>query len=159
MGSVEIGEDIYAEVRKEGLLHKDVLLGTAIVDMYSKCGALDKAREVFEKLPVRDIVTWNALIAGYAQNGFGDEAVKCFKKMQDEGISPNVVTYICILKVCGFAVSLDVGRDLHAEIRKQGLMQKDVVLGTTLIDMYAECGSLWRCLTIMECNAESMWHQ
>ena len=53
---------------------------------------------------------------------------------------PNVLTYSCILKFCGNFVSLEVGEELHAEIREQGLLQKDVVLGTTLIEMYARHG-------------------
>ena len=61
----DVGEGIDVEVRKKGLLKKDILLGTAVVDMYVKCGAPKKAQEVFNELPIRDDLSWNALISGY----------------------------------------------------------------------------------------------
>ena len=75
VGSLEIVEEIHAEVRKQGLLQKDIVLGTTLLDMYAKCGALDKAREVFERLPGRDVVSWNALISGYDRHGLGEDAL------------------------------------------------------------------------------------
>ena len=142
MGSLEIGEDIAADVRKKGLFPKDIMLGNALVDMYSKCSALKKARDVFDQLPFRDVVSWNALISGYVKNGIGDEALKCFRQMQSAGITPDVVTYICIAKACGIVGSLDIGERIDADVRKQRLLEKDVVLGTALVDMYCRCGAL-----------------
>ena len=80
--SLQIGEEIDAEVRKQGLLQKDVVLGTALVNMYAKCGMLEKAQKLHDELHVRSIISWNALIAGYVKNGFGDEAVKCLSQMK-----------------------------------------------------------------------------
>eukprot|EP00250_Pteridium_aquilinum_P022499 c25392_g4_i3 orf=1-279(+) len=68
--------------------------------MYAKCGSLSKAQDVLEKLPSRDVVSWNALIAGYAQEGQGEQALNCFECMQREGIPPNAVTFLCVLNVC-----------------------------------------------------------
>jgi pentatricopeptide repeat protein len=140
--SLEIGEGIDTRIRKEGLLEKDVVLGTALVDMYSKCGALEKSRDAFERLRVRDVVSWNALIAGYAEYGLSGEALECFQRMQKEGVRPNSVTYISASKACGLARCLVVGEQIDAEVRKQGLLQKYVALGNTLVAMYAKCGAL-----------------
>ena len=74
---------------------------TTLLDMYAKCGALVKAQEVFDKLLERNVITWNALVAGYAQHDLGHEVLKHFEKMQSEGISPNTVTLVCILTACG----------------------------------------------------------
>ena len=151
VGSLEIGQDIDTEVRKKGLLQKDVVLGTALVGMYSKCGALEKAQEVLDQLPVRNVVTWSALISGYVQNGIGDKALKCFRWMQDSGVRPDAVMYACVLKACGIVGSLDTGEYIDADIRKQGgLWQKDVVLGNTLVDMYSKCGSLEKAQEVFE---------
>ena len=65
------------EVKKHGLLRKDIVLGTALVDMYAKCGSLSKAREVFDELPLHDAIAWNSLIAGYVEDGRGEEALNC----------------------------------------------------------------------------------
>ena len=149
-GSLEIGEGIHAQVEKQGLLHKDVVLGTILVNMFSKCGALEKATEVFEQLQLRDVVVWNALISGYVDRGLGNEALMFFQQMQDEGIRPDEVTYICILKACGIVGSLEIGDIIGAEVRKQGLLEKDVVLGTSLVDMYAKCGALEKAREVFE---------
>ena len=148
--SLEIGEGIAVEVRKQGLLEKDVVLGTSLVDMYAKCGDLDKAREVFEQLPVRNIVSWNALITGYVHHGLGNEALKFFRQMQDLGVIPNVITYICVLKACGIVGSIEIGKDIDAEVRKQGLLQKDAILTTTLVDMYFKCGAIGKAQEVFE---------
>ena len=150
IGSLDLGKDIDAEVRKQGLLQTDIAIGNTLVDMYSKCGALDKAKEVFQQLPMRDVVSWNALIAGYIQHGQGDEALGCFPKMQDEGVRPNLVTYVCILKACGAVKSLEMGVGIHREVRKQGLLKKEVVLGNALVDMYSKCGELKKSREVFE---------
>eukprot|EP00250_Pteridium_aquilinum_P022497 c25392_g4_i1 orf=1-234(+) len=77
--------------------------------MYAKCGSLSKAQDVLEKLPSRDVVSWNALISGYAQEGQGEQALNCFECMKRESIPPNGVTYACILKACGTIGAADKG--------------------------------------------------
>ena len=81
--------------------------------MYVKHGLLRKAQEVFEKLAVQDAVSWNALIAGYSQHGYCEEALNYFQQMQNEGISPNGITMISILKVYGSIGDYDKGKKLH----------------------------------------------
>ena len=144
VGDLEMGEDIVIEVRKQGLLHKDKVLRSTSVDMYVKCGALEKARETLEELPTRDVVSWTALVGGYVEHGFGEEALDCFVQMQNEGIHPNSVTYMCVLKACGIVGSLEIGEGISSDLRKRGLLQKDIVINTALIDMYAKCGALER---------------
>jgi pentatricopeptide repeat protein len=140
--SLEIGECISVEIQKRGLLKKDVVLGTTLVDMYAKCGMMQKAREVLEQLPMRDVVAWNALVSGYVKQGFGSEALECFRQMRREGISQNVVSYIYSLKACEIVGSLGIGEGIDVELRTQGLLREDVELGTALIGMYVKCGSL-----------------
>ena len=100
VGSLEIGEEVYEEIRKRGLLQKDVVLGNSLVDMYCKCGTLEKAQHVFDQLPVRNVGSWNALIAGFAQQGQCHEAIDCFERIQNRGVTPNSITFICLLKSC-----------------------------------------------------------
>ncbi|MCO5592863.1 hypothetical protein L7F22_046867 [Adiantum nelumboides] len=84
-----------------GRLKDDVVLGTALVDMYAKCGVLQKAQKVLEELPFRNVVSWNVLIAGYLKEGQDQEALGYLQQMQNEGLDPNAITYDCILKACG----------------------------------------------------------
>ena len=143
MGLIGMGEEIHIEVRNNGLIEKDILLGTTLVDMYAKMGMLEKAKEVFEEdLPIRNVVSWNAMVSGYTQHGHSEEALKCFRLMQYEGISPDVITFICMLKACGSMGSVAMGEEVHVKVKNQQLWKKDMVLGNALVDMYAKCGML-----------------
>ncbi|KAH7301556.1 hypothetical protein KP509_23G032000 [Ceratopteris richardii] len=137
-----VGEKIHNEVAAQGLLENDVVLGTSLVDMYAKCSALCKAKKIFEGLSVQNVISWNALIAGYALQGHGDQALACFEKMQNEGISPDTVTFLCMLKSCGSIGAVDKGEQIHDEITRQGLLKNNIELGNALVDMYAKCGAL-----------------
>ncbi|KAI5072782.1 hypothetical protein GOP47_0012888 [Adiantum capillus-veneris] len=142
MGNLEKGEEIHTRITKEASVHDEVAIGTALVDMYAKCGSLVKAQELFDKLPERNLISWTALITGYAQNGDGQEAIDCFKNMQLGGYYPNAVTFKCVLKACGSIGASEEGLKLHLQIAKEGLMESDLALGTALMDMYASCGML-----------------
>jgi pentatricopeptide repeat protein len=150
VGSQKVGEDIDIEIRKQGLLQNEYALGNALVDTYSKCNAMEKAHEVFKLLPMRDVVSWNALITGYVQNGLGREALECVRQMQEVGVRPDMITYVSILKACGIVGSLEIGQDIDAEVRKQGLLHKDVTVGNALVDMYSKCGSLEKAHAVFE---------
>ncbi|MCO5593128.1 hypothetical protein L7F22_047134 [Adiantum nelumboides] len=94
MGAVDKGEEIHNEISRQGLLKDNIVLGNALVGMYAKCGAVCQARAVLKELPSRNIISWSALIAGYSQNGQGQQALECYEQMQHEGISPDAVTYV-----------------------------------------------------------------
>lgn len=138
---LERGLEIHGEIARMGM-ERDVYISSVSVDMYAKCGSLGKAREVFNKLPVKNVVSWNALIAAYAKHGYGEEALKLFDQMQFEGITPDAVTILCSLKACGSVGAIERGKEIHAEIERKSLLQVDVAVGNTLVDMYVKCESL-----------------
>ena len=119
---------------------KNLFLGSTLVDMYAKCGLLARARQVFDKLPVQNTVSWNALITGYAQHGDGEEALNCFHQMQLRGVSPDAATFVSCLQACGSIGAIDKGLEIHDEIERQGWLDRDLV-GNTLVDMYAKCSA------------------
>ncbi|KAI5057046.1 hypothetical protein GOP47_0028864 [Adiantum capillus-veneris] len=141
-GAAEKGKEIHGEILRLGLLGKDTVLGNALVDMYGKCGALTKAQEVFDSLPDCNLVSWNALIAGYCQHGHGEEALTCFEQLKCSGLSPDYITYACILKACGSTGALEEGQEVHAEVARKALLGHGPVLGNALVDMYSKCGAL-----------------
>ena len=147
-GSIDMGKQIHDKIVNRGLLNSVVRNG--LVDMYSKCGLVAKAREIFEKLPIRDVVSWSALIAGYVQQGQAHEALKCFEQMQGDGLSPNSVTFICILNACRIIKDLDKGKQIHEEVVSRGLLEKDIGLGFALVDMYANCGLLAKAQEVID---------
>ena len=149
--NVDEGIEIHKEILRKGLLAKDVVLGTALVDMYAKCGAIVKAEQAFNELPVRNVISWNAVIAGCVQCGRSEDALNHFMQMKREGFYPDGITLSSILKACGSTCCIDMGKQIHDEILRHGVLDKDVVLGTALVDMYAKCGMLER--------AEEVFHK
>ncbi|KAI5076844.1 hypothetical protein GOP47_0008909 [Adiantum capillus-veneris] len=141
-GAVDKGKEIHARIVREDLLSANRLMGNALVDMYAKCGLLANAHKVFDELLVWDTVSWNAIIAGYCQHGYNEEALNCFERMQNEGLFPDAPTFARVLKVCGSIGAAEKGREIQLEIVRKGLLLKDLVLGTALVDMHAKCGEL-----------------
>eukprot|EP00250_Pteridium_aquilinum_P021939 c25267_g2_i1 orf=313-984(+) len=132
------GSQIHAEILESRLHEKNIFIGSTLVHMYARCGALAKARQVFEELPIQSVFSWTALITGYAQHGLGQEALDCFERMKCEGLSPDAITFACILKACGGIRSAQKGKKMHAEIIRRGLQGTSTVLGNALVDMYAK---------------------
>lgn len=142
IGDIDMGQEIHAELERQGLPERDHAISNVLVDMYIKCGWLALAHELFNKLRIRNVVSWNSMIAGYSEHGHAEEALKCFQSMKCRGVSPNHLTLVCALKACSSLGDAKTGQELHAEIEGKGFLQKDVVVGNTLVDMYAKCGLL-----------------
>ncbi|PIN18893.1 hypothetical protein CDL12_08431 [Handroanthus impetiginosus] len=78
----------------------DISICNALIDMYCKCGKMDAARNVFDKMYQKDVVSWNTMIVGYGIHGLGREAILLFEDMQNEGHKPDEVTFIALLSAC-----------------------------------------------------------
>ncbi|XP_057865942.2 putative pentatricopeptide repeat-containing protein At3g23330 [Cryptomeria japonica] len=139
LGDLEQGTEIHQSISESGF-SSDIIVGTALIDMYAKCGSIQKAREMFEKMPQRNVVSWNAMIVGYLQNGLVDKALEIFQKMQLADVNTDASTFTSILPACGKLGALDQGMEIHQKIIKSGLLT-DVVTNA-LIDMYTKCGSI-----------------
>ncbi|XP_057818466.2 putative pentatricopeptide repeat-containing protein At3g23330 [Cryptomeria japonica] len=148
MGALNQGIDIHQRVVESGLL-SDVQVASALVDMYFKCGSIDKACELFEKMPQRDVCSWNVMIAGYALNSFVEKALETFKKMQMTGVKPNSTTFASILPSCAKMGALEEGMDIHQSIIDNGFLS-DVAVASALVDMYAKCGSIQKACEVFE---------
>eukprot|EP00250_Pteridium_aquilinum_P019308 c24389_g10_i1 orf=1-903(-) len=109
--------------------------------MYAKCGSHAEAHKVFEKLACKGVISWNAVIAGCAEHEHGETLLDCLEQMQTEGLSPDFVTFTVILGGLGYLRAIEKGRGVHAHIVKKGF-EDDATVKSTLVGMYAECGSL-----------------
>ncbi|KAG0627493.1 hypothetical protein M758_2G205300 [Ceratodon purpureus] len=137
---LKTGREVHSEVERAGF-GSDLLVSTALIHMYAKCGAVKDARRVFDSMSERDVVSWSAMIGGYAEAGCGEEAFEIFQQMKLQGVEPERVTYINILNVCVNPGVLDLGKEIHSEVVEAGLASH-IPLGNALINMYAKCGSI-----------------
>ncbi|KAK7264958.1 hypothetical protein RJT34_32572 [Clitoria ternatea] len=141
LGSLELGNWISSWVRECGL-GSNLQLTNALVDMYSKCGEIDTARELFDGIEERDVISWNTMIGGYSSLGLYEEALALFELMLRSNVTPNDVTFLGILPVCACLGALDLGKWVHAYIDKNLKSTNNASLWTSLIDMYAKCGCI-----------------
>lgn len=150
---IAIDPHMYVKVLKKCLKQKD-LVGTKqvhdcivksrmeqntyvannLIRVYIKCGRVPEARQVFDELVMKDVFTYTIMIGAYD----GEQAMEIFNQMRHEGIESNEITYSSILKSCA---CLESGREIHASIRARGF-ESDVRVGTSLVKMYAKCGSI-----------------
>eukprot|EP00250_Pteridium_aquilinum_P010118 c19166_g4_i1 orf=36-2957(+) len=133
-----MGEKLHNHIMCVGI-DSDVVVGTALVNMYGKSSSLDEAYIVFNTMLKRDIITWNAMISAYSQHGFCDAALQVLDHMQSNNVKPDKVTFVSILDACACQENLNGGRKVHDLIQGSEL---DVMVGTALIRMYGVCGCL-----------------
>eukprot|EP01018_Ginkgo_biloba_P011210 Gb_02065 [translate_table: standard] len=110
LAALEQGVEIHEEIIRSGF-QSHVFVVNALIDMYAKCGSIEKAHELFDKMNQRNAVSWTAIIAGYAMHSRGKEALKLFEQMQHSGMKPDRVTLVCVLSACCHAGLVDEGRE------------------------------------------------
>eukprot|EP01018_Ginkgo_biloba_P031205 Gb_32921 [translate_table: standard] len=140
LGNLQEGKWIHDYIIRSGF-ESDDFVGNSLVTMYTKCGCIEIAHQLFEKMSKRNVVSWNAMIAGYAQNGEANEALTLFHQMQLANVDPNSVTVASVLPACAYLAALQQGKWIHAFIIRKGF-ESDVFVGTALVDMYAKCESI-----------------
>ncbi|PSS00088.1 Pentatricopeptide repeat-containing protein [Actinidia chinensis var. chinensis] len=138
--NLEYGLQVHAHAMKHGL-NSNVYVGSSLVNMYAKCGKMEDAKKAFDPLDEKNVVLWNAILGGYAQNGYATEVVELFFRMRLSGFHPDEFTYTGILSACGCSENLGMGRQLHACIIKNKL-EANLFVGNALVDMYAKSGDL-----------------
>ncbi|XP_057858340.2 pentatricopeptide repeat-containing protein At3g24000, mitochondrial [Cryptomeria japonica] len=137
----EPGKQIHACIIKTGF-EQTVPVDNAILDMYAKCGKIEDARKMFDGMPKRNLVSWNAIIAGYSQaEDCLKETLKLLEEMQLAGMKPDLFTFASVLSSCATGVSLEQGKQIHLSTIKAGV-ESDVAVGSALITMYSKCGSI-----------------
>lgn len=141
MGSLELGNWVCSLIEGHGL-GSNLHVTNALIDMYSKCGDLVKARDLFESIEKRDVISWNVMIGGYTHTSDYKEALMLFRQMLQSNIEPNDVTFLSVLPACANLGALDLGKWIHAYMDKNFQKLNNISLWTSLIDMYAKCGNI-----------------
>ncbi|XP_027330759.1 pentatricopeptide repeat-containing protein At1g08070, chloroplastic [Abrus precatorius] len=160
LGSLELGNWVGSWIRDNGL-GSDLHLTNALIDMYSKCGKIDTAREFFDGIQIKDVISWNTMIGGYSYLNFYGEALALFELMLRSNVTPNDVTFLAILPACACLGALDLGKWVHAYIDKNLKRTNNISLWTSLIDMYAKCGCIdvaEQVFRSMHCRSLASWN-
>lgn len=111
------------------------------MNMYAKCKEVSDAYKMFDRMPEKDVASWNAIIAGYAQNGYAKIALELLVRMQEEGKRPDWITVVAVLPALADMGYLIMGKSIHGYVMRAGFDCYVNVL-TALVDMYAKCGAV-----------------
>ncbi|XP_074310704.1 putative pentatricopeptide repeat-containing protein At5g40405 [Silene latifolia] len=149
LGAFEQGSWIHTYVDRNKL-GMDLKLGTALVDMYAKCGCIEMASRVFEGMPVKDVFAFSSLIFGLSNHGLSGRAIELFQRMQDEGVSPNRVTFICVLTACSKMGLVDEGLKIFESMKDRYGIEPGVEHYGCLIDLLARAGMLEEAVQVVK---------
>ncbi|PIN15984.1 hypothetical protein CDL12_11365 [Handroanthus impetiginosus] len=147
-----------AEIRKSKWAHgiairmglaSDVVIGTAILDMYSKCGAIEASRRAFDQISSKNIVSWSAIIAAYGLNGFPRDTLALLSEMEVHGLKPNPVTTLSVLSACCHGGLVGEGLSVFKELMNKGAQLK-VEHYSCLVDLLARAGNLEDALELIK---------
>ncbi|PRQ30138.1 putative tetratricopeptide-like helical domain, DYW domain-containing protein [Rosa chinensis] len=148
------GKEIHAYANRH-LLALDIAVGSALVDMYAKCGCLDLSRAMFNQMPLKNVITWNVLIMAYGMHGRGEEALEFFRNMVDEGrwnkeIRPNEVTFIAIFAACSHSGMVDEGLNLFHTMKQDHGIEPAPDHYACVVDLLGRAGSVERAYEIIK---------
>ncbi|KAI3464864.1 hypothetical protein Pfo_021527 [Paulownia fortunei] len=141
------GKEVHLVAIKLGY-GEHVLVGNSLIDMYSKCGKLEAARQVFNMISEKDVYTWNSMIGGYYQAGYCGIAHDLFKQMQESDVLPNVITWNVMITGYIQNGDEDQAMDLFHRMEKNGGVKRDTASWNALIAGYLHCGQKDKALGI-----------
>ncbi|KAK6930421.1 E motif [Dillenia turbinata] len=138
---LEMGNQLLGYIVKTGL-GADIKVTNGLIDMYIKCGSLGRALDLFDSMKQPDVVSWSSLIVGYAQFGYGDEALELFAKMRSLGIKPNQVTLVGVLTACSHVGLVEEGWQLYTTMESELGIMPTREHCSCVVDLLARSGCL-----------------
>ncbi|XP_028064318.1 pentatricopeptide repeat-containing protein At1g28690, mitochondrial-like [Camellia sinensis] len=144
LSAFEIGQQVQAQIMKTELF-TDIKMGSALIDMYAKCGRIEDARRVFDHMNERNVFSWTSMINGYGKNGNPEEALELFFRMQrDRCTEPNYVTFLGALSACGHAGLVAKGQEIFDSMEREYLMKPKMEHYACMVDLLGRAGSLYQ---------------
>ncbi|KAJ6795685.1 pentatricopeptide repeat-containing protein, chloroplastic-like [Iris pallida] len=141
IGALEQGERLHKLIGVYGI-EIGTVLGTALVDMYAKCGRLSRAFRIFDAMENKDPLSWNTIIAGMAVHGKAEEALRLFREMTESGNGPDDATFVAVLSACSYAGMVGEGRRLFGCMRAAYGVEPKVEHYGCVVDLLARKGML-----------------
>ncbi|XVF02090.1 hypothetical protein REPUB_Repub04eG0146600 [Reevesia pubescens] len=149
LGAFELAKWVDAFISRTEL-KRTVSLGTALIDMYSRCGSVDDSIKVFYGMPVKNVLTWTALINGLAVHGRSKEALKVFYEMKKTGLKPDHVTFNGVLVACSHGGLVNEGWGVFNSIKMDYRMEPTVEHYGCMVDLLGRAGLLYEAFEFVD---------
>ncbi|XP_074314869.1 pentatricopeptide repeat-containing protein At5g08510-like [Silene latifolia] len=144
-----IGEQLHTSILKYGITDEIVVL-TALVGMYAKCGNIDAAHRIFKTLPEKTLPSWNTIIGGFAMHGLARRAVNAFEEMTSGGIRPDQTTFVHVLSACGHGGEVLEGERIFVSMEKTYGIPAEKEHYACMVDLYGRAGLLDKALSFIK---------
>ncbi|KAL8231805.1 hypothetical protein R6Q57_001583 [Mikania cordata] len=141
-GDLDIGKKIHCSVLEFGGGELSILLGNALIDMYAKCGNIDKAFKIFHSMKEKVVTTWNSIIGGLAFHGHSEEAIHIFKEMCRLKLKPNDISFVGVLVACSHAGKVEEGRGYFRLMREKYDIEPNIRHYGCMVDLLGRAGLL-----------------
>ncbi|KAL3586845.1 hypothetical protein D5086_013712, partial [Populus alba] len=127
-----------------------ISIGTALLDMYAKCGCIEQSRLLFENMPRREVSTWNVMICGLASHGLGKDALTLFERFLNEGLHPMNVTFVGVLNACSRAGLVKEGRHYFQMMTDSYGIEPEMEHYGCMVDLLGRAGLVFEAIKVIE---------
>ncbi|GAB2246379.1 hypothetical protein Droror1_Dr00001872 [Drosera rotundifolia] len=158
LASLDHGRQMHTELIK-AQFDGDVFVSSGLIVMYVRCGDLVKARLVFNRFALKDVVMWNSIITGYAQHGLGTEALQLFHEMCSAGHAPDEVTFVGALSACGYSGMVNKGREIFESMKSKYMVNPGMEHYACMVDLLGRAGLITEAMDLlnsMQIEADAM---
>ena len=156
--ALEQGKMIHAYIIQAGY-ERNLWVVNTLIRMYAKCGSMADARNLFDTLPYRDVVSWTAMISRYTQQSYDEQAMKLSLQMQQENVKPDKMAFTSILSACSSPATLEQGKKIHKQVVEAGY-DLDVALAKCSSESCTQNLGAWRIhiVSLIRCLTEMSSH-
>lgn len=149
LGALDQGKWIHAYIDKSRA-PKTSNISTAVIDMYAKCGRIDCAKQVFDSMSKRDVLTWTSMISGLAMHGHGKDALRIFHQMSTEGVKPDKITLLGVLNGCSHSGLVDEGSFIFHSMNRLWGIEPNIEHYGCFIDLLGRAGHLEKAYEVVQ---------
>ncbi|XP_068641155.1 pentatricopeptide repeat-containing protein At4g39952, mitochondrial [Aristolochia californica] len=148
LAALDYGERVHNYI-KEREWECELSVGTALIDMYAKCGQLGTSRKIFDLMLEKDVISWNVMISGYGINGYANDAVEVFRQMEKSSLTPNEVTFLAVLSACSHGGLVEEGRCLFNRMSNYYAISPTLKHYASMVDLLGRSGNLLEAETMI----------
>ncbi|KAL3749126.1 hypothetical protein ACJRO7_010252 [Eucalyptus globulus] len=149
LGALDQGRWMHKYVNENGF-GEALPVKNALIDMYAKCGSLERAQKVFEKTSSKNVISWTTMINSFAMHGDANNVLRFFYQMKEENVKPNEITFIGVLYACSHAGLVEKGQEIFSSmVSEHNLKPKHEHYGC-MVDLFGRAGLLREALEVIE---------
>ncbi|XP_020266008.1 pentatricopeptide repeat-containing protein At5g59600 [Asparagus officinalis] len=121
---------------------EDLFVNSSLIDMYAKCGHIFEAEKIFNRMRKRSIISWNSMIFGYSNHGHFEKAIKLFYQIENDGLSPDHLTFTAVFTACSHAGMIELGENLFRLMKDEYRIEPRLEHYACIVDLLARAGRL-----------------